>query len=187
MNKKGIIFAVIAVFAISAAASAQGKVPSTGPESLQYKYEAYKAKDAKEHKNSETIIAKELNDKLQKHYSDKAKENQVKKVAALSEKQKMQALVAKIPASEKARIDVMVNSSDYNKIVNEIKRNYLVNDESKYYALTQTAKKDGKGLISFGTLDVAQAIINTSLDSKTYLVKVAKSYENAVHNSGNAL
>ena len=95
-----------------------------------------------------------------------------------------------IPVSVKVKYDAMAYAGAFKDLVAEIKsfkpseyKNYYA---EKYYILQSVERINGKGLVSVGTLQVANAIIATT-DKKSYAYKEALKVKKSIENSGRAL
>ena len=101
--------------------------------------------------------------------------------------------LAKIPAEQKARYDAMAKAEDYDGLIAELQGfRYNGNpnfdyDADRYYILQAVVKVNGKGLISFRTLDIAQTIKATTDKVKSWAYKEAEKVERSILNSGRAL
>ena len=101
--------------------------------------------------------------------------------------------VAKIPAEEKARYDAMAKAKNWQGLEEQIKwfahsgNPKFSYDADRYYILQAVVKVDGKGLVSFGSLRIAQAIMSTTDKFKSYAYKEAEKVQRSISNSGRAL
>lgn len=163
---------------------------------LDQKLEDLKDKTEAEYRSERqaSLKGEALMKQLKKEENDRRwKEYQEKRDKKISYKKFVADAVANIPAEQKARYDAMAQAKDYDGLVAEIKGFYYKGndkfdyDADRYYILQAVVKVNGKGLVSFGTLDVAQAIIRTTDAFKSWAHKEAKKVENSILNSGRAL
>lgn len=163
---------------------------------LDQKLEDLKDKTETEYrsKRQTSLRGEALMKQLRKEENDRRwKEYQEKRDKKISYKKFVADAVANIPAEQKARYDAMAQAKDYDGLVAEIKGFYYKGndkfdyDADRYYILQAVVKVNGKGLVSFGTLDVAQAIIRTTDAFKSWAHKEAKKVESSILNSGKAL
>ncbi len=121
------------------------------------------------------------------------KEYQEKRDKKVSYQKFIADAVAKIPAEQKARYDAMAKAEDYDGLIAELQGfRYNGNpnfdyDADRYYILQAVVKVNGKGLISFRTLDIAQTIKATTDKVKSWAYKEAEKVERSILNSGRAL
>ena len=163
---------------------------------LDQKLEDLKDKTEAEYRSERqtSLRGEALLKQLRKEENDRRwKEYQEKRDKKISYKKFVADAVANIPAEQKARYDAMAQAKDYDGLVAEIKGFYYKGndkfdyDADRYYILQAVVKVNGKGLVSFGTLDVAQAIIRTTDAFKSWAYKEAEKVENSILNSGRAL
>lgn len=163
---------------------------------LDQKLEDLKDKTEAEYRSERqtSLRGEALLKQLRKEENDRRwKEYQEKRDKKISYKKFVADAVANIPAEQKARYDAMAQAKDYDGLVAEIKGFYYKGndkfdyDADRYYILQAVVKVNGKGLVSFGTLDVAQAIIRTTDAFKSWAHKEAKKVESSILNSGKAL
>ena len=163
---------------------------------LDQKLEDLKDKTEAEYRSERqtSLRGEALLKQLRKEENDRRwKEYQEKRDKKISYKKFIEEQVAKIPAEQKARYDAMAQAEDYSGLIEELQKfRYNANpkfdyDADRYYILQAVVKVNGKGLVSFGTLDIAQTIKATTDKVRSWAYKEAEKVENSILNSGRAL
>lgn len=163
---------------------------------LDQKLEDLKDKTEAEYRSERqtSLRGEALMKQLRKEENDRRwKEYQEKRDKKISYKKFVADAVANIPAEQKARYDAMAQAEDYSGLIEELQKfRYNANpkfdyDADRYYILQAVVKVNGKGLVSFGTLDIAQTIKATTDKVRSWAYKEAEKVENSILNSGRAL